>query len=185
MQYGWFSGGRTSSHPFPPCVWRARPCVCCPFCLSTLIPSPPCRRRGWGPGPGGGEAFCCPAMPQSPNLDALFPSRLPPLSVLQMEPHPEEVPITLGPDLLSVRKSGVSRTRSLPNDSYMCRDGRTAEGSLGHRGWGLPKAQSGTRAGGRLAWFTPGTSSLPKLCPDLGELEIANEGSPASEEPPA
>lgn len=124
-------------------------------------------------------------MPQSPNLDALFPSRLPPLSVLQMEPHPEEVPITLGPDLLSVRKSGVSRTRSLPNDSYMCRDGRTAEGSLGHRGWGLPKAQSGTRAGGRLAWFTPGTSSLPKLCPDLGELEIANEGSPASEEPPA
>lgn len=50
----------------------------------------------------------------------------------------------LGPNLLSVRKSGVSRTHSLPNDSYMCRDGRTAEGSLGHRGWGLPKAQSGS-----------------------------------------
>nr|XP_058903157.1 voltage-dependent T-type calcium channel subunit alpha-1G isoform X23 [Kogia breviceps] len=48
------------------------------------------------------------------------------------------------PDLLTVRKSGVSRTHSLPNDSYMCRDGSTAEGSLGHRGWGLPKAQSGS-----------------------------------------
>ncbi|XP_036124103.1 voltage-dependent T-type calcium channel subunit alpha-1G isoform X26 [Molossus molossus] len=61
-----------------------------------------------------------------------------------MVPHPEEVPIMLGPDLLTVRKSGVSRTHSLPNDSYMCRDGSTAEGSLGHRGWGLPKAQSGS-----------------------------------------
>ncbi|XP_044926017.1 voltage-dependent T-type calcium channel subunit alpha-1G isoform X18 [Mustela putorius furo] len=61
-----------------------------------------------------------------------------------MEPHPEGMPLTLGPDLLSVRKSGVSRTHSLPNDSYMCRDGRTAEGSLGHRSWGLPKAQSGS-----------------------------------------
>ncbi|XP_054564875.1 voltage-dependent T-type calcium channel subunit alpha-1G isoform X22 [Eptesicus fuscus] len=54
-------------------------------------------------------------------------------------PHPGEVP-----DLLTVRKSGVSRTHSLPNDSYMCRDGSTAEGSLGHRSWGLPKAQSGS-----------------------------------------
>ncbi|XP_015426256.1 PREDICTED: voltage-dependent T-type calcium channel subunit alpha-1G [Myotis davidii] len=54
-------------------------------------------------------------------------------------PHPGEVP-----DLLSVRKSGVSRTHSLPNDSYMCRDGSTAEGSLGHGSWGLPKAQSGS-----------------------------------------
>ncbi|XP_059004520.1 voltage-dependent T-type calcium channel subunit alpha-1G isoform X23 [Mustela lutreola] len=61
-----------------------------------------------------------------------------------MEPHPEGMPLTLGPDLLTVRKSGVSRTHSLPNDSYMCRDGRTAEGSLGHRSWGLPKAQSGS-----------------------------------------
>ncbi|KAM8813620.1 voltage-dependent T-type calcium channel subunit alpha-1G isoform 5-T5 [Rhynchonycteris naso] len=59
-------------------------------------------------------------------------------------PHPEGVPAMLGPDLLTVRKSGVSRTHSLPNDSYMCRDGSTAEGSLGHRGWGLPKAQSGS-----------------------------------------
>ncbi|XP_066220675.1 voltage-dependent T-type calcium channel subunit alpha-1G isoform X9 [Saccopteryx leptura] len=61
-----------------------------------------------------------------------------------MAPHPEGVPVMLGPDLLTVRKSGVSRTHSLPNDSYMCRDGGTAEGSLGHRGWGLPKAQSGS-----------------------------------------
>ncbi|XP_047689445.1 voltage-dependent T-type calcium channel subunit alpha-1G isoform X5 [Prionailurus viverrinus] len=61
-----------------------------------------------------------------------------------MEPHPEEVALGLGPDLLTVRKSGVSRTHSLPNDSYMCRDGSTAEGSLGRRSWGLPKAQSGS-----------------------------------------
>ncbi|XP_045344371.1 voltage-dependent T-type calcium channel subunit alpha-1G isoform X23 [Leopardus geoffroyi] len=61
-----------------------------------------------------------------------------------MEPHPEEVPLALGPDLLTVRKSGVSRTHSLPNDSYMCRDGSPAEGSLGRRSWGLPKAQSGS-----------------------------------------
>ncbi|XP_024599714.1 voltage-dependent T-type calcium channel subunit alpha-1G isoform X25 [Neophocaena asiaeorientalis asiaeorientalis] len=61
-----------------------------------------------------------------------------------MESHTEEVPVMLRPDLLTVRKSGVSRTHSLPNDSYMCRDGSTAEGSLGHRGWGLPKAQSGS-----------------------------------------
>ncbi|KAM5274699.1 voltage-dependent T-type calcium channel subunit alpha-1G isoform 10-T10 [Ctenodactylus gundi] len=62
----------------------------------------------------------------------------------QMEPHLEGMPSVPGPDLLTVRKSGVSRTHSLPNDSYMCRDGSTAEGSLGHRGWGLPKAQSGS-----------------------------------------
>nr|XP_025715045.1 voltage-dependent T-type calcium channel subunit alpha-1G isoform X26 [Callorhinus ursinus] len=61
-----------------------------------------------------------------------------------MEPHPEEMPLALGPDLLTVRKSGVSRTHSLPNDSYMCRDGSSAEGSLGRRSWGLPKAKSGS-----------------------------------------
>ncbi|XP_038180834.1 voltage-dependent T-type calcium channel subunit alpha-1G isoform X27 [Arvicola amphibius] len=61
-----------------------------------------------------------------------------------MVPHPEEVPGPLGPDLLTVRKAGVSRTHSLPNDSYMCRNGSIAERSLGHRGWGLPKAQSGS-----------------------------------------
>ncbi|CAH6775923.1 Cacna1g [Phodopus roborovskii] len=61
-----------------------------------------------------------------------------------MVPHSEEVPGPLGPDLLTVRKSGVSRTHSLPNDSYMCRNGSMAERSLGHRGWGLPKAQSGS-----------------------------------------
>nr|KAF6308796.1 calcium voltage-gated channel subunit alpha1 G [Pipistrellus kuhlii] len=59
--------------------------------------------------------------------------------------HPTRGP-RLGevPDLLAVRKSGVSRTHSLPNDSYMCRDRSTAEGSPGHRSWGLPKAQSGS-----------------------------------------
>ncbi|XP_040857779.1 voltage-dependent T-type calcium channel subunit alpha-1G isoform X28 [Ochotona curzoniae] len=61
-----------------------------------------------------------------------------------MEPHLEEVPSTPGPDLLTVRKSAVSRTHSLPNDSYMCRDGSTAEGSQGASGWGLPKSQSGS-----------------------------------------
>ncbi|XP_012892401.1 PREDICTED: voltage-dependent T-type calcium channel subunit alpha-1G isoform X13 [Dipodomys ordii] len=61
-----------------------------------------------------------------------------------MEPHVKEVPLTLGPDLLTVRKSGVSRTHSLPNDSYMCRNESTAEGPLGHGGWGLPKAPSGS-----------------------------------------
>ncbi|XP_004684409.1 PREDICTED: voltage-dependent T-type calcium channel subunit alpha-1G isoform X13 [Condylura cristata] len=62
----------------------------------------------------------------------------------QMEAHPEEGPLKLAPDLLNVRKSGVSRTHSLPNDSYMCRDGSPTDGSLGPRGWGLPKAQSGS-----------------------------------------
>ncbi|XP_073902125.1 voltage-dependent T-type calcium channel subunit alpha-1G isoform X15 [Castor canadensis] len=82
-------------------------------------------------GPGGQPS----AFPSAPSPGG---------SDLQMEPHLEEVPVTLGPDLLTVRKSGVSRTHSLPNDSYMCRDGNSAEGSLGHRGWGLPKAQSGS-----------------------------------------
>lgn len=73
-------------------------------------------------------------------------SSLHPLILLQMVPHhPEEAPVPLGPDLLTVRKSGVSRTHSLPNDSYMCRNGSAAERSLGHGSWGLPKAQSGTK----------------------------------------
>ncbi|XP_023573667.1 voltage-dependent T-type calcium channel subunit alpha-1G isoform X3 [Octodon degus] len=82
-------------------------------------------------GPGGQPS----AFPSAPGPGGSDP---------QMEPHPEEVPIALGPDLLTVRKSGVSRTHSLPNDSYMCRDGGAAEESLGHRNWGLPKAQSGS-----------------------------------------
>ncbi|XP_045155916.1 voltage-dependent T-type calcium channel subunit alpha-1G isoform X3 [Echinops telfairi] len=61
-----------------------------------------------------------------------------------MESQATEVPVTLGPDLLTVRKSGVSRTHSLPNDSYMCRDGSTTAESPGRRPWGLPKAQSGS-----------------------------------------
>uniref|UniRef100_A0A8C4MJH1 Voltage-dependent T-type calcium channel subunit alpha n=1 Tax=Equus asinus TaxID=9793 RepID=A0A8C4MJH1_EQUAS len=94
--------------------------------------------------PGGPES------PDSPKSGALHAtahagaaSRLS-LEHSTMERHPEEVPLSMGPDLLTVRKSGVSRTHSLPNDSYMCRDGSTAKGSLGHRGWGLPKAQSGS-----------------------------------------
>ncbi|XP_004684415.1 PREDICTED: voltage-dependent T-type calcium channel subunit alpha-1G isoform X18 [Condylura cristata] len=67
-----------------------------------------------------------------------------PLEPPTMEAHPEEGPLKLAPDLLNVRKSGVSRTHSLPNDSYMCRDGSPTDGSLGPRGWGLPKAQSGS-----------------------------------------
>ncbi|XP_013370911.1 PREDICTED: IQ motif and SEC7 domain-containing protein 1 isoform X10 [Chinchilla lanigera] len=82
-------------------------------------------------GPGGQPS----AFPSAPSPGGSDP---------QMEPHPEEAPGARGPDLLTVRKSGVSRTHSLPNDSYMCRDGSTAEASLGHRGWGLPKAQSGS-----------------------------------------
>ncbi|XP_043856503.1 voltage-dependent T-type calcium channel subunit alpha-1G isoform X1 [Dromiciops gliroides] len=61
-------------------------------------------------------------------------------------PHPEEAmatgPSALQPSLLSVRKSGVSRTHSLPNDSYMFRDGGCYQGSLGQRAWMLPKSQS-------------------------------------------
>nr|XP_003414670.1 voltage-dependent T-type calcium channel subunit alpha-1G isoform X12 [Loxodonta africana] len=91
-----------------------------------------------------------PDSPDSPNPGALHPaaharaaSRFS-FEHPTMQPHPEEVPVTLGLDLLTVRKSGVSRTHSLPNDSYMCRDGSAAEGSPGHRGRGLPKAQSGS-----------------------------------------
>nr|6KZP_A Chain A, Voltage-dependent T-type calcium channel subunit alpha-1G,Voltage-dependent T-type calcium channel subunit alpha-1G [Homo sapiens] len=88
-----------------------------------------------------------PDSPDSPKPGALHPAAHArsashfSLEHPTMQPHPTELP---GPDLLTVRKSGVSRTHSLPNDSYMCRHGSTAEGPLGHRGWGLPKAQSGS-----------------------------------------
>uniref|UniRef100_A0A4X1VAE9 Voltage-dependent T-type calcium channel subunit alpha-1G n=1 Tax=Sus scrofa TaxID=9823 RepID=A0A4X1VAE9_PIG len=99
--------------------------------MKTLSPQPPSPL---------GSPFLWPGVdgPDSPG------SPKPGAPEAAMESHPEEVPILLGPDLLTVRKAGVSRTHSLPNDSYMCRDGSTAEGSLGHRGWGLPKAQSGS-----------------------------------------
>ena len=164
-------------------MWRPPPCVC-PFCPAALTPSPPCPRRGWGQGLGRrwreAVAFCCQALPQLPNLDAPSSSHRPPLFLLQMVPHPEEVPVALGPDLLTVRKSGVSRTHSLPNDSYMCRDGSAAEGSLGHRSWGLPKAQSGTGTVGRSAGLTPGTPSLT-----WREMRQQKRLSLTSEEPPA
>ncbi|XP_051850263.1 voltage-dependent T-type calcium channel subunit alpha-1G isoform X9 [Antechinus flavipes] len=61
-------------------------------------------------------------------------------------PYPEGVlatgPSAFQPSLLTIRKSGVSRTHSLPNDSYMFRDGGSYQGSLGQRAWMLPKSQS-------------------------------------------
>uniref|UniRef100_A0A4W2FDW6 Voltage-dependent T-type calcium channel subunit alpha n=1 Tax=Bos indicus x Bos taurus TaxID=30522 RepID=A0A4W2FDW6_BOBOX len=92
-----------------------------------------------------------------------------------MESHPEEVPVMLGPDLLTVRKSGVSRTHSLPNDSYMCRDGSTAEGSLGHRGWGLPRAQSGSILS--VHSQPADTSYIPQLPKDVPHL-LQPHGAP-------
>uniref|UniRef100_A0AC11CQ65 Calcium voltage-gated channel subunit alpha1 G n=1 Tax=Ovis aries TaxID=9940 RepID=A0AC11CQ65_SHEEP len=92
-----------------------------------------------------------------------------------MESPPEEVPVMLGPDLLTVRKSGVSRTHSLPNDSYMCRDGSTAEGSLGHRGWGLPRAQSGSILS--VHSQPADTSYIPQLPKDAPHL-LQPHGAP-------
>ncbi|KAI4566520.1 hypothetical protein MJG53_015197 [Ovis ammon polii x Ovis aries] len=92
-----------------------------------------------------------------------------------MESPPEEVPVMLGPDLLTVRKSGVSRTHSLPNDSYMCRDGSTAEGSLGHRGWGLPRAQSGSMLS--VHSQPADTSYIPQLPKDAPHL-LQPHGAP-------
>lgn len=162
LQCGWFWGEGQGLLPPPSSLCVEGSSICLPFLPDHTHPITPLSKKGMGAKAlGGGRAFgfCCPALPQLPNLDAPSSFHLPPLFLLQMEPHPE-VSVTLGPDLLSVRKSGVSRTHSLPNDSYMCRDGSTTEGSLGHRGWGLPKAQSGTRGGGRPAWLTPGISSL-------------------------
>ncbi|XP_069399207.1 voltage-dependent T-type calcium channel subunit alpha-1G isoform X6 [Ovis canadensis] len=92
-----------------------------------------------------------------------------------MESPPEEVPVMLGPDLLTVRKSGVSRTHSLPNDSYMCRDGSTAVGSLGHRGWGLPRAQSGSILS--VHSQPADTSYIPQLPKDAPHL-LQPHGAP-------
>nr|XP_012645221.1 voltage-dependent T-type calcium channel subunit alpha-1G isoform X2 [Microcebus murinus] len=99
------------------------------------------------------------------------------LSALEsnMEPRPEEVPVMLGPDLLTVRKSGVSRTHSLPNDSYMCRDGSTAEGPLGRRGWGFPKAQSGSVLS--VHSQPADTSYIPQLPKDVPHL-LQPHGAP-------
>uniref|UniRef100_A0A7N4NJE2 Voltage-dependent T-type calcium channel subunit alpha-1G n=1 Tax=Sarcophilus harrisii TaxID=9305 RepID=A0A7N4NJE2_SARHA len=61
-------------------------------------------------------------------------------------PYPEGIlatgPSAFQPSLLTIRKSGVSRTHSLPNDSYMFRDGGSYQGSVGQRAWMLPKSQS-------------------------------------------
>uniref|UniRef100_A0A4X1VD30 Voltage-dependent T-type calcium channel subunit alpha-1G n=1 Tax=Sus scrofa TaxID=9823 RepID=A0A4X1VD30_PIG len=98
--------------------------------MKTLSPQPPSPLGSpflW-PGVDGPDSPGSPK-PGAPEAAARDPDHFP------TQPHS---------DLLTVRKAGVSRTHSLPNDSYMCRDGSTAEGSLGHRGWGLPKAQSGS-----------------------------------------
>lgn len=134
--------------------------MCLPLLLKHTHSIPTCQGRGWGPGSGVGFWFLLSSSTSATQSGPPLFLHLPPLFLLQMERHPEEVPLSMGPDLLTVRKSGVSRTHSLPNDSYMCRDGSTAKGSLGHRGWGLPKAQSGTRAGGRWARLTPGDPVL-------------------------
>lgn len=146
MPYEWFSRGRgILPPPSPLCMEGSSVCL-------SLLPDHTHPIATWSrEGPGRGEGL----LVSEARLSLSYPIGvlpLPPTSLrLQMESHPEEVPILLGPDLLTVRKAGVSRTHSLPNDSYMCRDGSTAEGSLGHRGWGLPKAQSGTKTGGGSA----------------------------------
>lgn len=160
MLSGWGLSTPFSLYVETPCLSsHLLPCSC-------LSPWP---RRVWrwawvGGGQGGGSgrggpSSCCLAFPQLSNPAACSSPHA--LILLQMIPHPEEVPVPLGPDLLTVRKSGVSRTHSLPNDSYMCRNGSTSERALGHRGWGLPKAQSGTEAGGKPALAHTGRSSLP------------------------
>uniref|UniRef100_A0A5F8H5Q5 Voltage-dependent T-type calcium channel subunit alpha n=1 Tax=Monodelphis domestica TaxID=13616 RepID=A0A5F8H5Q5_MONDO len=65
--------------------------------------------------------------------------------------------------LLAVRKSGVSRTHSLPNDSYMFRDGGSYQGSPGQRIWTFPKSQSGRSSA--LCW-------TPQKCLACGERRI-------------
>ncbi|XP_033618993.1 voltage-dependent T-type calcium channel subunit alpha-1G, partial [Fukomys damarensis] len=93
-----------------------------------------------------------------------------------MEPHLGEAPGVLAPDLLTVRKSGVSRTHSLPNDSYMCRNGSMAEGSLGHRSWGLPKAQSGSILS--VHSQPADTSYIPELPKDAPHMLQPHSASP-------
>lgn len=118
------------SHPrFSLCV-EVHLCIC--PAPSTLIPS-----HLVGAAEGGEFRW--------PSLASVTQSRPFPASfLLQMDPHSNGV---LGPDPLSTRKSGVSRTLSLPNDSYMYHDSGNADGYPALRSWALPKAQSGTRVG--------------------------------------
>ncbi|XP_072502787.1 voltage-dependent T-type calcium channel subunit alpha-1G-like isoform X11 [Notamacropus eugenii] len=110
-----------------------------------LIPGDP---FSWPRGEGGPDS-----QPGSPKLRAPQALHVKVASQLSLAhpttvtlPHPEEALATglsaLQPSLLTVRKSGVSRTHSLPNDSYMFRDGGSYQGFLGQRAWMLPKSQS-------------------------------------------
>uniref|UniRef100_A0A4X2M1I1 Ion transport domain-containing protein n=1 Tax=Vombatus ursinus TaxID=29139 RepID=A0A4X2M1I1_VOMUR len=103
----------------------------------------------WPQGEGGPDS-----QPGSPKLRAPQALHVKVASQLSLAhpttvtlPHSEALatgPSALQPSLLTVRKSGVSRTHSLPNDSYMFRDEGSYQGFLGQRAWMLPKSQSGS-----------------------------------------
>uniref|UniRef100_A0A4X2LRB1 Ion transport domain-containing protein n=1 Tax=Vombatus ursinus TaxID=29139 RepID=A0A4X2LRB1_VOMUR len=95
----------------------------------------------WPQGEGGPDS-----QPGSPKLRAPQALHVKVASQLSLA-HPTALatgPSALQPSLLTVRKSGVSRTHSLPNDSYMFRDEGSYQGFLGQRAWMLPKSQSGS-----------------------------------------
>ncbi|XP_044529955.1 voltage-dependent T-type calcium channel subunit alpha-1G isoform X21 [Gracilinanus agilis] len=108
--------------------------------MKTLAPSQPSIQGdpfSWPRGDGGPDS-----QPGSPKLRASQALHVKVASQLSLA-HPTVRPMDRelgGPDLLTVRKSGVSRTHSLPNDSYMFREG----GSPGQRIWMFPKSQSGS-----------------------------------------
>ncbi|XP_051850264.1 voltage-dependent T-type calcium channel subunit alpha-1G isoform X10 [Antechinus flavipes] len=119
--------------------------------MKTLAPSQPPMPGdpfSWPRGEGGSDS-----QPGSPKLRAPQALHVKVASQLSLAhpmtvtlPYPEGVlatgPSAFQPSLLTIRKSGVSRTHSLPNDSYMFRDGGSYQGSLGQRAWMLPKSQS-------------------------------------------
>ncbi|XP_074117871.1 voltage-dependent T-type calcium channel subunit alpha-1G isoform X15 [Sminthopsis crassicaudata] len=121
--------------------------------MKTLAPSQPPMPGdpfSWPRGEGGSDS-----QPGSPKLRAPQALHVKVASQLSLAhpttvtlPYPEGVlatgPSAFQPTLLTIRKSGVSRTHSLPNDSYMFRDGSSYQGSLGQRAWMLPKSQSGS-----------------------------------------
>uniref|UniRef100_H9H9E8 Voltage-dependent T-type calcium channel subunit alpha n=1 Tax=Monodelphis domestica TaxID=13616 RepID=H9H9E8_MONDO len=112
--------------------------------MKTLAPSQPSIRGdpfSWPRGEGGPDS-----QPGSPKLRASQALHVKVASQLSLA-HPTALGpglSALQPSLLAVRKSGVSRTHSLPNDSYMFRDGGSYQGSPGQRIWTFPKSQSGS-----------------------------------------
>uniref|UniRef100_A0A7N4PZV3 Voltage-dependent T-type calcium channel subunit alpha n=1 Tax=Sarcophilus harrisii TaxID=9305 RepID=A0A7N4PZV3_SARHA len=119
--------------------------------MKTLAPSQPPMPGdpfSWPRGEGGSDS-----QPGSPKLRAPQALHVKVASQLSLThpttvtlPYPEGIlatgPSAFQPSLLTIRKSGVSRTHSLPNDSYMFRDGGSYQGSVGQRAWMLPKSQS-------------------------------------------